>query len=106
MAEDSRPSLDESLRFAIANKRLVQLGYHGRLRIAEPHDYGIQNGKTMLLVYQLADSGGRAKAATGWRMLEVSQIETLTVLEPTFPGSRGQSHQAHYTWDTLYARVT
>jgi hypothetical protein len=31
--------LDAQVRFAIANKRLVQLTYHGAPRVAEPHDY-------------------------------------------------------------------
>lgn len=35
-------SLDERLRFAIINKRLVRITYHGAVRIGERHDYGIQ----------------------------------------------------------------
>jgi hypothetical protein len=41
------PSLDAELHTAIADKRLIELRYEGAVRIAEPHDYGVQNGVTM-----------------------------------------------------------
>ena len=99
-------SIDEQLRFAIANKRLIQLGYSGSLRVAEPHDYGVRNGTTKLLIYQRHGSGGtQRKGVSGWRLLDVSKIDGCSVLEETFRGSRGGSHQHHYTWEVLYARV-
>lgn len=98
-------SVDARIRRAIAEKRLLELRYKSAERLAEPHDYGVIDGIERLLVFQLRgpDSG---KGATGWRLLEVVQIEDCTVTEQTFGGSRGQSHQQHYKWDTLYARVT
>jgi hypothetical protein len=45
------PSLDAELRTAIADKRLIELRYKGAVRIAEPHDYGVQNGVERLLIY-------------------------------------------------------
>ena len=76
----SRPNaIDAQLKAAIANKRLIRFSYNNQEpRVAEPHDYGLQNGIDQLLVYQ------RKKAATyltGWRSLEVSKIENLVVLE-------------------------
>jgi hypothetical protein len=94
---------DDELRFAIANKRLLKCTYDTRSRVAEPHDYGLLHGVAKLLAYQIR--GGRPPVP-GWRLLEVSKIEELVVLEQTFRGSRGQAHQRHYPWDTLYARVT
>jgi hypothetical protein len=99
-------SLDERLRVAINGKRLIELRYHGRRSVAEPHDYGVQKGVDTLLVYQLrgeADSAG--KSTNGWRLLEVSKIEESVVLDDTFGGSRGQQHRNHYNWDILYTRV-
>jgi hypothetical protein len=99
-------SLDEQLRFAIANKRLIQVAYGGSLRVAEPHDYGVQKGVTRLLIYQLRSSNApERKAATGWRLLDAEKIETCQVLEETFSGSRGEGHQRHYAWEVVYARV-
>jgi hypothetical protein len=99
--------LDAHLRFAIANKRLIAFGYRGVVRIAEPHDYGVKNGSVKLLVYQLRTTDdGHKKRASGWRLLEASQIEACTALELTFAGSRGEAGQRHMTWDELFARVS
>jgi hypothetical protein len=77
-------SVDGQLRFAIAGKRLLEVSYKGSARLVEPHDYGVQNGKDRVLVFQRrVISGG-----------------------PTFKGSRGRPHQSHNVWDVLYARVT
>jgi hypothetical protein len=98
-------SLDAGIRRGIAERRLLELRYKKAVRLAEPHDYGIIDGATRLLVFQLRgpDSG---KGAVGWRLLEVSKIESCVVTDQPFAGSRGQSHdERHYKWTTLYARV-
>ncbi len=97
--------LEERIRRAIAEKRLLDLRYKGATRLAEPHDYGVINGTGRLLIFQLRgpDSG---KGAVGWRLLDVVKIESCVVTDQTFAGSRGDSHQQHYQWETLYARVT
>ena len=98
--------VDKILRFAIANKRLIQVSYTGSVRVLEPHDYGIQNGKTRLLGYQRRVSGnGQRTGIKGWRMLDVSKIGQCVVLGEFFQGSRGASHQRHYVWEVVYARV-
>ena len=100
-------SIDEQLRFAIANRRLIQVGYRGDLRVAEPHDYGMQHGSANLLIYQLRGSGRTPGARErGWKMLNVSKIDTCVVLDETFRGSRGESSQHHLAWEVVYARVT
>jgi hypothetical protein len=103
-------SLDAQLKTAIATRRLVQLRYDGKLRVAEPHDYGVQNGSPKLLIYQLRASGGASggapsKGVLGWRLLDVPKIAECAVLDEAFAGSRGQSHQRHHAWDEVYARV-
>ena len=97
-------SLDVRIRRAIAEKRLLELHYNRAVRLAEPHDYGVIDGTARLLIFQLRgpDSG---KGAVGWRLLDIAKIESGTVSDQTFAGSRGQSHQQHYQWETLYARV-
>lgn len=94
------------MHFAIAYKRLVGVAYQGRLRVAEPHDYGVMKGKPRLLVYQLhAEKAARGKPSKGWRLLDVAKIEACEVLEQTFAGSRGRQHQRHVAWDVVFARV-
>jgi WYL domain-containing protein len=92
---------DRHIRFAIANRRLIRFIYGSTSRVAEPHDYGIQHGRVRLLVYQRR----AAPFSRGWRMLDVAKITRLEVLDETFAGSRRESHQHHFTWDQLFARV-
>ena len=99
-------SVDSPIRQAIAAKNLVEVRYKHQSRIVEPHDYGVQRGVEWLLVYQLRTTGDTAgKDAFGWRLFDVAKIESLVVLETTFKGSRGASHEEHHAWDVLYARV-
>ena len=99
------PSVDARIRVAIANRRLVEVGYNGRTRVAEPHDYGKQNGQDRLLVYQLKCASASGREAIGWRLFDVAKIESLEVLETPFRGSRRTSDQDHHKWDVLYLRV-
>ena len=100
-------SIDEQLRFAIGHKRLIEIRYHGYDRVAEPHDYGVHRGTEKVLVYQQRGPARSERgSATGWRLMELSQVENCVALDETFPGSRGRSHQRHLEWDVLYARVT
>jgi hypothetical protein len=99
-------SVDKQIRFAIAQKRVIQVSYNGRLRTAEPHDYGMKNGSPKLLIYQLTGETRGAKTSVhGWKLLEVSRIDACIVSDDTFPGSRRQRFQRHMTWDDLFARV-
>jgi len=99
--------MDEELRFAIANRRLVQVTYGESVRVVEPHDYGVQKGKVRLLVYQRSasrrDSGRRVE---GWRLLDVPKITECVVMQQAFQGSRGASYPRHYSWEIVYARVS
>jgi hypothetical protein len=98
--------VDQQARKAIAERRLLQLTYQGKSRVVEPHDYGMLGGKARLFVYQLRVVGEVESAKTrGWRLLDVDGITRCDVLEQTFPGSRGASHQDHHEWDVVYARV-
>ena len=104
---DGLPTLSARLRYAIANKHLIEVCYHGATRVAEPHDYGVHKGIERLLVFQLRDSvhSNSHHIATGWRLFDTSQIEECLVLERNFPGTRSHLHQSHLVWDLVYARV-
>lgn len=96
-------ALARDIRRAIADKRLVELFYESKRRIAEPHDYGIQKGGAKLLVYQVG--GESSSRIPGWKHLDVAKIERLVVLDEAFRGSRGAAHRHHKSWDVLFARV-
>jgi hypothetical protein len=95
---------DERLRFAIANKRLVQFVLHGLVRIAEPHDYGIRYGAPQLLVYQVGgqSASGRLPA---WRWVLLRHVSYFEVLDHMFTGNRSAEPQRHAIWERLFARV-
>jgi hypothetical protein len=91
---------------AIVDKHLIEFMYKvGRLRIAEPHDYGIRNGVESLLAYQITGES-RSGAAHGWKQFNVAEMRRLRVLERRFRGTRADRAQHHRTWDVLFARVT
>jgi hypothetical protein len=98
-------SLDAQLRFAIAEKRMLRFTYDDAVRIAEPHDYGVHNGETKVLVYQREKAGRKTDDSRGWRWLDLPKIRDCSVLEHTFAGSRQAPDQRHHQWDVLYARV-
>lgn len=69
------------IRFAIANRRLIEVRFSGSIRVAEPHDYGIQKARERLLVFQLRGPVRPRHTPIGWRLLEIANIEALTVLD-------------------------
>jgi len=99
--------LDEALRLAIEKKRLIQLSYKGKLRVVEPHDYGVYKGVARLFVYQVRGaSTTQGREGRGWKLLDVEKIAGCIVLDETFSGSRGDYYEQHLGWDTVYARVS
>ena len=97
--------LDYRIRFAIGHRRLIEVTYQRFTRLAEPHDYGRRANVDRLLIYQLRGPARPGHSSTGWRWLDIPRIESLTVLDDEFPGSRGTRQQHHHNWDVLYARV-
>jgi len=95
--------LDQLLRKAITNKRLLRFRYKGNERIAEPHDYGVQNGIIRLFCWQVGgQSGGRIP---GWRLIDVADIENCEMLDQVFSGNREVPFGKHHRWDEIFMRV-
>ena len=96
--------LHQIITTAISERRRVRFWYGGKERIAEPHDYGTQKGKARLLVYQIGgqSSSGRLPA---WRLVDVSGISKLEILDKTFAGNRTAPSGRHQQWDDLFIRV-
>jgi predicted DNA-binding transcriptional regulator YafY len=95
----SQAAPNPQLVAAIRHKRLIALRFKDTDRVAEPHDYGVRNGRQTLLAYQL-------KPETGWRWFEIERISALSVLEEkSFAGGRSAPSGKHHAWDRLFARV-
>jgi len=104
----TQPSLplspvDELLRTAIEERRLVRLVYGNKARILEPHDYGIHKGSAKLLGYQVG--GSSSGKLPNWRWMETDLISGVQLLDQTFPGGRPAPSGKHHQWDKLFIRV-
>jgi hypothetical protein len=93
-----------AVRNAILNRDIIEFTYHGYLRIAEPHVYGIKNGKRQILVYQVGGLTSSGKLPD-WRRVNLDDISGFRV-------SRGQKFVPRDTrppdqddWDVVIAAV-
>ena len=99
----SDPGLDHLIRAAIKQTRLLRLRYRNKLRIVEPHDYGMHNGVIKLLTWQIG--GASNGPLPNWRLMETNRISDAQMLDRTFPGGRPTPSGKHHKWDKLYLRV-
>jgi hypothetical protein len=88
---------------AIEQTRMIQLIYHGKVRILEPHDHGILNGSVQLLGYQVA--GASSRPLPNWLLMKTAEIINLELLDQTFRGRRPTPTANHIKWDRLFIRV-
>ena len=72
---------------AIENKRLLTFNYDGLPREIEPHAHGISSkGKEVVRGYQ---TGGQSSSGPlGWRLWDVTKMESLRVCKSTFASPR------------------
>ena len=94
---------DPVLWRAIEERRMIQLLYHRRLRIVEPHDHGILNGSVQLLAYQVGGSSSRP--LPNWILMKADEIADLELLDQNFPGGRPTASGKHLKWNKLFIRV-
>jgi hypothetical protein len=81
------PQLDQLLRTAIEQTRLLRLRYRNRDRIVEPHDYGEHNGVIKLLTWQIA--GSSCSPLPNWRWKETDRTPTLSYsIRPSLADAR------------------
>lgn len=97
------PHLDQLLRTAIEQTRLLRLRYQNKVRIVEPHDYGEHNGIIKLLTYQVG--GSSSGPLPNWRWMETRLMSDVQLLDQTFPGGRPTASGKHHQWDKLLLRV-
>lgn len=87
------PHLDQLLRTAIEQTRLLRLRYRNKDRIVEPHDYGEHNGVIKLLTYQVG--GSSSGPLPNWRWMETnSPVARPNLSRQTPDGFRQTSQMA------------
>lgn len=93
------------IRSSIANRNLIEFSYHGYPRIAEPHVYGIKNGKRQILIYQVGGLTSTGKVPD-WRRINLDEVIGLKVsVNQTFAGPRANKSTDYDDWDTIIAAV-
>ena len=97
--------IDQLVRQAIAEKRLVTFSLDGCDRLAEPHDFGLIDGTRRLFFYQVGGAS-RSGRPLGWRWAVLEKISDLRILDDHFPGSRPVPSGRHQRWDVLFASVS
>jgi hypothetical protein len=88
---------------AIEHRRMIRVIYHGKLRIAEPHDHGILNGCVQLPAWQV--DGSSSLPLPNRLLMKVDDITDMHILPETFPGGRPTAFGKHVKWDKLFIRV-
>src|SRR5215467_5061952 len=88
---------------AIENTRMIRFVYHGKDRLAEPHDHGILNGSVQLLSWQVA--GRSSRRLPNWLLAKVDEMADLVLPDQTFPGGRPTTSSKHIQWGVLFIRV-
>jgi|SRR5882724_4606932 len=101
---DVDPITHQLIVTAIHERRLLRFTYHGKDRIVEPQDYGIQKGTVNLFTYQTAGESS-SSSLPDWRKFAALSMSNLELLDEHFPGSRSVPTQRHQEWDVLFARV-
>jgi WYL domain len=98
------PAVHDLILTAIHGRRQLRFRYHGKPRIVEPQDYGIQKGVVHLFTYQIGGESSSSRLPD-WRKFAVQGMSNVELLKETFPGSRSVPSQRHQEWDVLFARV-
>jgi hypothetical protein len=96
--------MDELIRQAIAERRIVAYRYNGQRRYGEPHLYGVMDGQPKLLVYQ---TGGTSFSGPypNWRRLDLAGISRFTITGRSFEHPRLNSSAEHPEWTEIWAIV-
>jgi hypothetical protein len=89
--------------WAIEQTRMIRLIYHGKERIAEPHDHGVLNGSVQLLSFQTG--GASSRPLPNWLLTKTDEIIDLEPLDQTFPGGRPTTTGRQIRWNKLFIRV-
>ena len=96
--------MDEQIRQAMAERRIIAYRYNGQRRMGEPHLYGVYGGKPTLLVYQ---TGGTSFAGPypNWRRLDLAGLSRFTITGRSFEHARLSHRTDHRDWDEVWVLI-
>src|ERR1700716_327411 len=88
------PAVHDLILTAIHERRLLRFKYHGKPRIVEPQDYGIQKGVVHLFTFQIGGESSSSRLPD-WRKFAVQSMSDVELLNQNFPGSGSVPSQRH-----------
>lgn len=94
--------MNQDLVAAIERNLQVEFTYDERLRIVEPHIYGVRCGSEQLFAFQVG--GGSNSGEIGdWRTFKLESIKELKLTKTKIAGPRDGNQ--HGNWDIVHARI-
>jgi hypothetical protein len=97
-------TVEQLIRQAIAERRVVAYRYDGQRRVGEPHLYGKSGGRAALLVFQ-TDGSHTAGPYPNWRRCDLDRVTRFTITSRTFSHPRLSPTADHGDWDEVWAIV-
>lgn len=97
--------LDEQIRQAITERRVVGFRYNGQRRMGELHLYGKSRGQPTVLLYMTGGSFMGGPYPT-WRRCDISAITRFGISTVTFSQPRVSLEAMQREWDEIWAIVT
>lgn len=97
--------MDDDILEAIRNRDVIKFTYNGRLRICEPHIFGMANKKNQVLCYQTHGQSMRG-GIPEWRRFDIAGIEGLVITGDKFDGPRTIPSGPHSIWDQIILVVS
>lgn len=92
-------TMDEMIREAMSERKLLAFDYDGHHRIVELHVYGRKSDQNGVLAYQI---GGQSSTGRfDWKRMHMKKMTNMKVLNKTFPGKREVTGM-HSLWDLYY----
>lgn len=90
--------MNELIKQAITNKKLIEFLYKGHPRVIEPHVLGVNDNVTQVLGFQVGGSSSTGRIPE-WRRFDVQKIAYLNVTEIRFLGRQPNPSGKHSSWD-------
>ncbi|WP_027468701.1 hypothetical protein [Deefgea rivuli] len=89
---------------AIHEKKVIEFNYGGRLRVVEPHVFGVLDGQNQILGYQIGGQSSQGNIPD-WRRFDLNKMTGMKLTETFFPGVRPCPSGRHSNWDRTFALV-
>lgn len=96
--------MDQVIRQAIINKKLITFSYQGHQRVVEPHILGVKDGDRQILGYQIAGTSKSGKPLPDWRRFSIEEMLRIEMDTRSFLGAREYTGR-HDTWDEKFLIV-